>query len=230
MSFGYQVLGFGGGASLILPPDYGNVETHFRFNSGITVVGAGVDTWVDEKNGSDLRQTTDTNRPSKESDGSILFDGVDNFLQTSTITLDQPETIYVLGLQDSWTSNDTIYDGDLNNTGRLYQTGSSPRVLGFAGDSGAVNDDWILDAYAVVTHVLDHDATSQIIVVNKGTESTDTSFGSAAMNGFHLGCNGNESNFSNIQIKEVILYSVAHDAATRTSVIDYLSDVGGLGL
>ena len=68
------------------PQNLPNLAVWGRFNIGITVVGAGVDTWADQSgNGRDLLQTTDTNRPSKESDGSILFDGVDNTLKTASL-------------------------------------------------------------------------------------------------------------------------------------------------
>ncbi|KKK78889.1 hypothetical protein LCGC14_2839040, partial [marine sediment metagenome] len=45
-----------------------------------------------------------------------------------------------------------------------------------------------------------------------------------------VGASNAAASHSNIQAKEMIVYSVAHDTATRDQVVSYLSGVGDLGL
>ena len=214
------------------PNNLPNLKVWCRHNVGVIVVGAGIDTWPDKSgNGRDLRQTTDTNRPSKESDGSALFDGVDNYLLTSAFTLNAPETVYLLGKQITWTNNDVIADGEgaVGFNMMIRQRVSSPNI--YITQDGTnfsdVNSDWTLDTYAVVSFVFN--GASSGIQVNKGT-TTAGDAGTGNGGGLTLGSKAPGGNYSNIQIKEAIVYSGAHDADTRIQVIDYLSDVGGLGL
>lgn len=210
-----------------LPPDFGNVVEWYAFNKGIVVVGAGVDIWKGRKNGRDLLQATDTNRPSAESDGTILFDGVDNYLQTATFTYPQPATIYALGRQVTYTTNDQPFCG-FSTAPFWSQSGGTPAIVINPGSAaGASNSDWIVNVYAALATIADD--TSSLIQINNGTPTTGGS-GTAAMAGFTLGARGNATFFSNTQYKEIILYSGSHGATLKTAVIAYLSKVGGLGL
>ena len=208
-----------------------NLVLHCRYNIGITVAGAGVSQWDDVSgNGNHLKQGTDTNRPSKEADGSILFDGTDNYLKTDAFTLVQPETIYLLGKQVTWTSLDAIFDGNTLNTGLLRQQngGLSPKVQSYAGVLLDENADFILNTYAVLITIF-NGAVSAIQVNNN--DPLEGNAGGENMGGFTLGVQGGAANrWSNIQVKEVLIYNVAHDAATRTKVINYLASVGGLSI
>ena len=65
----------GGVGAPFAPDDLDNLVAWYQFNIGITVTGAGVSTWADQSgNGNDLLQSTDADRPSHESDGTILFE------------------------------------------------------------------------------------------------------------------------------------------------------------
>lgn len=204
-----------------LPSDLGNFEAWYRFNVGITVIGAGVDTWADQSgNGNDLVQPTDSFRPSEESDGSILFDGVDNQLFVSGgFTLVQPETIYVLFKAVSWTSQDCLYDGASLNTGRFRQTTAEAEMRLFAGAALVMSPQVAVGTYHIVSAVID--GASSVLQTNNETPITGN-LGSSDMSGFRLGASGDGNQPGNYQVKEVAIYSVAHDADTRTQVIDYL--------
>ena len=191
------------------------------------VVGAGVDNWPDASgNVRDLRQTTDTNRPTLNADWSITFDGVDNFLKAAAFTLNQPETVYFLGAQVTWTNNDYVYDGEATNSGLIFQNAVTPVLRCYAGtdvvlaDSPAVNTDCVLT-------VVFNGASSRI-QRNNGTASTGDT-GAANMGGFTLGARGDGTGaFSNIRVKEVIIFAAAHDASVRARVIRYLMTLGGV--
>jgi len=192
-----------------------------QFNTGITVTGAGVSKWADQSgNGNDLLQGTDTNRPSKEADGSILFDGVDNNLR-STFTLNQPYTVYLLGKQITWASKH-IFNGVTANTA-LFQTGATPSVSLFAGAVVAANTDWTLGTYNGLSIVFD--GSSSLIQVADNAATTGDP-GAADPGGFTLAAsNSTPASFSNIQVKEVLIYNVAHDANQRFQDIRYLTRI-----
>ena len=195
----------------------------FKFNTGITVTGSGVSQWDDQSgNGRHLLQGTDANRPTKETDGVITFDGVDNFLKCNAFTLNQPETVYLLGKQVTWTSIDTIMDGNTVNTLRLFQTGTTPQVQINAGTGVATNANWTLNTYFPLAVVID--GANSLIHVN-GSAATTGNAGAGNMGGFTLGAGGNSTAFAHIQIKEVIIYASAHSSTTRQQVFDYLSKI-----
>jgi hypothetical protein len=50
------------------------------------------------------------------------------------------------------------------------------------------------------------------------------------MAGFTLGGDSSGANNANIQVKEVIIFPVAHTPTQQLQVINYLSLIGGLGL
>lgn len=201
----------------------------FRYGVGITSAGGLVSAWADQSgNGRDLLQATDTNKPTLEADGSITFDGVDNVLKCASFTLEQPETVYFLGKQVTWTIGDFLLDGDSSTTGAIPQTPTTPRLRINAGADAATNADLAVDTYGVVVAVFN--GASSLLQVNNGTPATGDP-GAGDMGGFTLGANGSgAADFSNINAKEVILYASAHDAVTRRRVIRYLSQVGQLGL
>ena len=209
---------FGG----FLPSDLGNLAAWYRFNQGITVTGSGVSQWGDQSgNGRHLPQVTDAARPSKESDGSILFDGVSEYLSAS-FPLVRPTSVYVRMKQVTWNGSQTFFDGfPANFRMCVGGTSTTPRIRFF--DSAAVigtSTDLAVDTYGAV--FMSEDGTDGTGQINNNTPITGTLSGHD-MNGFWLGSARPGQLFSNIQVKEVIIYSVAHDAATRTKVINYLN-------
>ncbi|MGB7587490.1 MAG: hypothetical protein WBM00_02150, partial [Solirubrobacterales bacterium] len=75
----------------------------YRYRIGLTNINGACSEWADQSgNMRPLLQATASNRPTIRSDGSLLFDGVDNYLQAA-FTLVQPFTIYLAFQQVSWT-------------------------------------------------------------------------------------------------------------------------------
>jgi len=203
------------------PTDAAGMKAWYRKGTGITVTGAGVSKWADQSgNGNDLLQATDTSRPSEEADGSILFDGVDNYLKAVAFTLEQPETIYILFKQVSLIFSQRILDGNALNLGGLFFVGTSATLDAYAGSAIGNNTDYTQGNYSVVTTIFN--GASSLLQVDNNTPVTGNA-STNDMGGFTLGAAGDASNFGNVQVKEVAIYNDAHDAATRAKVIAYLS-------
>lgn len=218
-----------GGVDFV-PTDIPSIAAWFKFGSGITVAGAGVSQWDDQSGyGRHLKQATDTNRPALQSDGSILFDGVDNFMQTDAFTLNSPVTFCALMKQVTWTVNDRHFDGRTGNTGALNSITAEPIVaIRAATGSAAANSNLAVDTYAAV--VLVQNGAASILRINNTTETTgDPGVGNPG--GICLGAvGGGASNWGNAQFKEFCAFSSALDLSDRLKIVRYLSSVGGLGL
>lgn len=213
-----------------LPSDLAGLKLWTRFNSGITITGSGVSQWDDVSgNGNHLLQGTDASRPSKEVDGSILFDGIDDALKAVAFTLVQPETVYILGKQITWTNQDRWFDGEDSNSGTLLQNVSTPEINLYAGSFLTNSISITLDTDVVISSVLNSD--NSVLQLNNDTPSTAGTIGAANMGGFTLaGKGGPPAQFANVQIKEVIVFNTAHDETARSQIINYLAGVGGLSI
>ncbi len=214
-----------GGSEGFLPSDLGGLVLWTQYDKGITVTGAGVSQWDDQSGeGNHLLQGTDTNRPSKESDGSILFDGVDNFLKATAFTLVQPETVYILVKQVTHTNLDHIYDGNASSALQFRQAVTSGHLVAWAGAVSITDTNSTVGVYENYTTVFNN--TNSLIQVNNETATVGT-VGTNDAGGFTLAAaGGGGSGWGNIQVKEVAIFNTAHDANTRAKVINYLMGIG----
>lgn len=202
-----------------------NLVAWFRFGVGITVTGQGVSTWADQSgNGRDLLQATDGARPLLQANNSILFNGTDEFLKCSAFTLNQPETVYWLGKTITHTATDGLWAGNASGGGGLLQAVGSPNLTVNAGASIASNADLAVGVYGVVSVVIN--GANSLSQVNYNTPVTGDA-GAGNMGGFALGQNAAGNAFGNIQVKEVIVFSAAHDALTRKRITRYLKEKVG---
>lgn len=215
---------FGGGVSF-LPSSLPSLAAWYRYGLGITSATNAVSQWDDASgNARHLKQTTGAAQPTLQGDNSILFDGSADFLKADAFTLNQPTTIYLLGRWVTWTSNDCMFGGNATSTGILQQTVGTPQVRAFAGTGlGTISP--TLNTYCV--QIVVFNGASSVLQLNSGAPVTGAG-GASNMAGFTLGSNDGSVQFGNIEMKEVVIYSVAHDAATRTRVLNYLAKVGNI--
>ena len=202
-------------------------EAWYQLNKGQTVTGSGVSTWADQSgNGRDLLQAVDGSRPPLQADGSVLFDGVADFLKASAFTLNQPWTCYMLGKSIVWTLNATFFDGNTNAVGAVYMSAASPNIRQFAGLATTENANMPIGSYALITSVF-NGASSTLQVNNTTAVTSDAGASNAA--GFTIGAAGGGAvQFANIQVKEVMVFAGAHNATQQATVKQYLNSVGGL--
>ena len=186
-----------------------------RWTSGSTFTASTGETWTINSTGSKPAQIVD--RPS------LLFDGAAHYMKTAPFTLNQPETIFLVGKQVSWSANARIFDGNAENLGTLYQQPGTPKMSLYAGATLA-DVSLAIGTTGVVATVIN--GASSSIQVNQGAAVSGNA-GSANLGGITLGASGVAAGFGNIQTYELLAYSAALDAATRANIIRALMSKHG---
>lgn len=156
---------------------------------------------------------------------SLFFDGAAHYMKCTAFTLNQPETVYLVVNQVSWTNDKYIFDGNASGSMTLYQAISSPLVRMYAGGAFVTGIGPTVGATSVLCGV--YNGASSFFQINSGTAVTGTP-GSANAGGFVLGASTTPANYSNIQTYEALVYNVAHDAAARSNVIAALQAKWGV--
>jgi hypothetical protein len=198
-----------------------NLVAWFRKGRGITAVGGAVSAWADQSgNGRHYTQASGGAQPALQAGGTILFDGTSDFMATAGFTLVQPFTRYFRIKQVTWTSGDYFCDGGALNTGVVFQTGVSPSLSLFAGGPAAANAALAVGAWGSAAAVFN--GASSVLQIDATTATGNPSTGNPG--GLTLGASfGGLGQWSNIEVAEEIVYSVAHDATQRAAVIAYLN-------
>ena len=204
---------------------FANLVAWYRLGVGLTNDGAGlISKWADQSGaGNDLNATT-TKRPTLQGDNSLLFNGTGNVMASSNFTLNQPYSVFILFKQVTWTYQDYILDGNSGDNGALvqYPTASSPSLIMYAGGALTVaTTDLALNTYGAVGLVFN--GASSKMQVDSHAQVTGSP-GTANAGGITLGSYGNKSTqFANMQVKEMCVYTGAKSDADIQSIIDYLN-------
>lgn len=185
-----------------------------------------VSRWNDRLgSGNDLLQATGTNQPKWFLTDGILFDGIDNYMQ-AIFTFNQPEMIYMVIKQVTWTLNDHLLDGGTNFKAELYQSSITPDLKAYAGTSSGTNSNLVLNTYGII-RLLFNGASSKLQI--NETSSVTGNFGALNMGGITVGSRGDgTASYSNCQIKEMIFRKVADGASDETAIYNYLANKHGI--
>ena len=191
---------------------------------GVGIVGnPSVSNWPDQSgNGHDLVQASGPAQPQLQGDGSILFDGIAQFLKAVGYTLNQPSTTFFYFKQVSWTLNSGLADGNGSFGGEVFQSSVSPGIKCSAPTTSAENDNFTVGAYHALTVVWN--GASSFFIVDQNA-ATSWSCGANNLSGFTLGANGGGTTFGNIQAKECGAYNVALSQAQALQLNGYLVTV-----
>lgn len=212
----------GGIPAVYTPASEGNVWASYLYNTGITEAGTGVSVWADQTNSHDLLQGTDSKRPTNSS-GDLLFNGTSDYMQTAGDTLNQPTTIYMKVKVVSWANGRYLTDGNGVNTLATILRTSSPDFNIYAGAHLSANSDLNIGSFDVL--ILDFNGVSSATQVNAGTPVTGDA-GSSNAGGFSLGAEATTPTLcANILVREIWIFSAAHDAATKLRIKNYLDGV-----
>ena len=171
----------------------------------------------------DLVQMTAANQPilTIAAAGNYLtFDGSNDYLKAAAFALAQPETVYFVGSQVTWTSTDRLYDGNTGASMTLRQVVGTPQ-LGITAGSSLNGASLTLATNGVVTSVFN--GASSAVRVNRTAAITGDAGVLGNGGGFTLGSANDGTLNANITAQEVVVYSGAHDKATQERVIAMLA-------
>jgi len=151
-------------------------------------------------------------RPLWSADG-IAFDGTNDFLKTSPFSLAQPEMIYAVMKQVTWTKDDYLFDGNATNGGKLTQDTATPKIGIYSGAYLTGNANLAVNTWGIVRALFS--GASSSLQVNETAALTGNA-GTAYMGGFTIGARGaGDASFGRITAKEIIIrkaYNAADDA------------------
>ena len=197
----------------------GNTVGWYDFNVGITKDGSNfVSAWNSRIGANHLLQATGTNQPLHSASG-VLFDGIDNFMKAASFTFNQPEFVYAVLKQASWTNGDVLFDGNTASSGRLFQRSTSPN-LGISAPTNIGTDTNAIIGNYVIVRVLFNGASSSIQINANSKTSGDA--GTNNMGGITIGASGANLVFSNVEIKEAIFRKVADNSTNEEAIYNYL--------
>lgn len=205
-----------------------NLAAWYRYHVGITNVGGFCSSWYDNSgNQRPLLQASASARPTINSDGSLSFDGSNDFMQ-ATFTLIQPMTVYLAFMPLSDTNNDVLFDGVTGTTTLSQDTNASTYDIN-AGSALAYSGTILANTKAVIAVVFN--GTAARVQAGNGAASITSSGDAGANNagGITLGASQAPGSFANIRVYELAVFSVAHDATTRLRMLRYMARVAQVG-
>lgn len=171
--------------------------------------------WADRLNGVSLAGHGTGGGPTIGADGSLTFNGTDQYMRAS-FALVQPETIYLVLKQIAWSDNAYIFDGVPANRGEMMQiTGGASPQISICSNGGinivGPNSNLAVGAWGVV--IAQFNGATSLLQVDSNTAVTGNA-GAGNLGGFTIGTDGGgPSQYANIAVKRIILRSVADDAA-----------------
>jgi hypothetical protein len=205
-----------------------NMAARYIMNTGITDVGGAASVWADQSgNGRDLLQGSAGSRPAIHATGYLTFDGTDDFMQ-ATFTLNAPVSVYMVVNLVSLTTNDNIFNGKVADIQIYKTTGSADTVLYSSASLTDTSGNFHTGKGFQVIGAVFNGASSAFYVNDYAAVTGNVGTGNPG--GFTLASNksGTAGNCANIVVKEVIIYSAAHDATAAGAIIDYLQYTYGV--
>jgi len=188
-----------------------------------------VSVWGDKSGqGNDLLQATGSAQPLWSTNG-ILFDGANDFLKAAAFTLVQPEMIYIVFKQVTWSFATRVFDGDSTNSMVLSQYETTPslnmQVSGYSSSLSVKNTNLPVNTFGIARCLYDG-VNSKFIIDN--TTPVTGSVSTLSAGGFTLGARGSNALHSNIEVKEIIIRKVADSATDEALIYQYLSNKYGI--
>jgi len=203
-----------------LAVDYNPNDSTETMTNGATFVSSGTgETWT--------LTNTAINTPSAiVSKNYIVTDG-SAYKMAASFTLNQPCTIYMVGIDPAWTIGKYIMDGASGaNTLGLAKTTATPDISINAGSSVATNADLTLRSRKVVIITL-NGASSSIQVGSGGTPTTGNA-GAGNPGGLTIGADGAGANYGGFWFNEILVRSGADSAGTISTISTALEKQYGI--
>jgi hypothetical protein len=174
--------------------------------------------------GHDLIQNTSIYQPTWSTDG-VLFDGVDDYLKTTSFTFTQPGFLYTVLKQVTYTANRCLFDGNSAVTFRVDQVGGTPNIRFAANLVSPQSSNFAVNTWGIL-RCLGNGSNGKFQVNN--TTAITGNFGESNIAGFTLGSRADASLWSNIQVKEIIFRKISDISDSETTIYNYLKTKYGL--
>lgn len=151
-----------------------------------------------------------------------VFNGTNQYMRSIPFTWNQPEFIYMVVKQITWTSTDDLFDGYASASGIVEQRTSTPNLAGYAGTWSGLNNGLATNTWGIVRCLFN--GASSKLVIDSGTPVT-WNCGTNNMGGFVLASRIGGQNWSNIQVAEIILRKSSDTTDDETLLYNYLLSV-----
>lgn len=230
-----------GVAGGFLPSDVSGLVAWWRYNTGLTEnhISDQISQW-DDQSGNDYHlicQSPNFTAPTGFGQGWPYFEesgvSTSDALDTDTAFpgLSQPYTIYILEKHISFVVNGRIFNSENGSTLVLRnaqgEAGGEISWAMYAGSSFFPSADLTVGEWEAVAMV--YNGSSSVWQVGSagtpetgdaGTSALDTKFCLAARN-----ATPSIGNPCDVEVKEALIYSGAHDVATITTILEYLESL-----
>lgn len=194
-----------------------NTVAWYDFATGITKDGSNfVSAWNSRIGTNHLAQATGTNQPLFTAAG-VLFDGVDNYMQSPDVALTQPNFVYIVLNQKNWAATDCI----ISTAGLIRQDIATPGIRIYAGSFIGPNNNLALNTYGIL-RALFNGASSKIII--NATSPTTGNVGAGTGTYISIGCPPAGIVYGNFEVKEIIIRKIADDSTNETAIYNYLKN------
>lgn len=213
----------------ITPSSLSGLEFWVKSSSGITKDGSNnVSAWNDQS-GNARNLSEATNQPlwvdaTLNGYPIIRFDGTNDKLATADFTVAPPFHCFVVMrlLSAAATGVQVHFDNDIGNTtAAKIQTTTAPAIRLQSNSLESPNISIFTNTWYLVEGLFN--GTSSTCNVNNGTPSGDADNLSSAVDGIVLGARF-DTNFSNVEIAEVALYSAAITGVDLIKLREYFNN------
>jgi lysophospholipase L1-like esterase len=168
-----------------------SLRAWYKSDVGITIA-TGVSQWNDQSgNGNHLVQATGGAQPLRTNNSinnlpAITFDGVNDFM-VNAFTINQPETVFALVRQRTWTSSDIIFDGNVALSRRVVQSATSPGLIATSDTLLTQDNNLLISEFGLITFI--NDGAGSSFQINSNTAVTGNA-GADVGGGFTVGARG----------------------------------------
>lgn len=176
-----------------------------------------------------LKQAVDVQRPTYNTAllnglGGARFDGIDDSLLSPFVAgWNRTQTTFVVFKQITNVSGKRIIDGYYCNTGGVYQDGGKEVII-YAGAVGASSQGLTIGLFNIGTFIIS--ANDSVIELSNGLNTGSNAaqghdMGGLSVGNIGVGCS---TNYSNIEVMEIVCFNVLLPIVDRRKIVDYLSN------